>query len=62
MVIPFVTPEVIYALYGLITFGLPDDGKRVSLKAGDRLDLPPDVVHNAQVGSEGVACLEGHRV
>lgn len=53
--------KVIYVAYGSIIFGLPDEGRQVSLKAGDRLDLPPNVVHNAQVGPEGVVCLEGHR-
>ena len=53
--------KVIYVVYGSIIFGLPEEGRQVSLKAGDRLDLPPNVVHNAQVGPEGVACLEGHR-
>ena len=53
--------KVIYVVYGSITFGLTSEGKQVSLKAGDRLDLPPNIMHDAQVGPEGVACLEGHR-
>ena len=46
---------------GSITFGLPDLGDQVTLHAGDRLDLPAGVVHNAIVGSNGVVCFEAHR-
>lgn len=53
--------KVIYVVRGSITFGLPRSGGQVTLKAGDRLDLPPGIVHNAVVGSRGVVCLEGHR-
>jgi hypothetical protein len=40
---------------------LPELGKQLTLKAGDRLDLPAGVVHDAHVGAEGVVCLEAHR-
>jgi hypothetical protein len=46
---------------GSITFGLPDLGDSASLADGDRLDLPRGVRHNAQVGPDGVTCLEAHR-
>ncbi|HEX8599828.1 MAG TPA: cupin [Chloroflexia bacterium] len=52
--------KVIYVVRGSITFGLPKLGESVSLAAGDRLDLPRGVRHDAQVGPEGVACLEAH--
>ncbi len=52
--------KVIYVLKGSITFGLPGAGEQVTLEAGDRLDLPAGMVHDAQVGSEGVVCLEAH--
>ena len=29
--------------------------------AGDRLDLPKDTAHEAEVGSQGVICLEAHQ-
>ncbi len=38
---------------GSITFGLPEIGGRVELRAGDRLDLPAGVVHDAIVGPWG---------
>ncbi len=53
--------KVIYVVRGSITFGLPDERDSVSLAAGDRLDLPRGVRHDAQVGPEGVVCLEAHR-
>ena len=53
--------KVIYVVQGSITFGLPELGKQITLKAGDRLDLPANTVHDAYVGAEGVVCLEGHK-
>ncbi len=53
--------KVIYVVQGSITFGLPEWGKYFALKAGDRLDLPAGVVHEALVGVWGVVCLEAHR-
>lgn len=52
--------KVIYVVAGSITFGFPIEGEPVTLQAGDRLDLPPDVRHNAVVGPDGVVCLEAH--
>ena len=52
--------KVIYVVAGSITFGLPDEGRQVTLNTGDRLDLPADVVHDAVVGPQGVVCLEAH--
>jgi quercetin dioxygenase-like cupin family protein len=52
--------KVIYVVSGSITFGFPIDGEPVTLRSGDRLDLPPRVPHNAVVGSDGVVCLEAH--
>ena len=53
--------KVIYVVRGSITFGLPDSGDEVTLKEGDRLELPAGVTHDAMVGNQGVACLEAHR-
>ena len=53
--------KVIYVVQGSITFGLPELGKQLNLKAGDRLDLPASVVHDAVVGSQGVVRLEAHK-
>jgi uncharacterized protein YjlB len=53
--------KVIYVVQGSITFGLPELGNQLTLKAGDRLDLPAGVIHDAHVGAEGVICLEAHK-
>ena len=52
--------KVIYVVRGSITFGLPELGEQLTLKAGDRLDLPAGTVHDAMVGAQGVVCLEAH--
>jgi len=53
--------KVIYVVRGSITFGLPELGQKLTLNAGDRLDLPADTVHDAVVGAQGVLCLEAHK-
>jgi uncharacterized protein YjlB len=53
--------KVIYVVEGSITFGLPELGQQLTLKAGDRLDLPAGTVHDAHVGAQGVVCLEAHK-
>ena len=53
--------KVIYVVAGSITFGLPGCGENVRLEAGDRLDMPAGVQHDAWVGKGGVTCLEAHR-
>ena len=52
--------KVIYVVRGSITFGLPQENRKVTLHAGDRLDLPAGTVHDAGVGPQGVVCLEAH--
>src|SRR5687767_3304717 len=53
--------KVIFVVQGSITFGLPELGQQLTLKAGDRLDLPAGVVHDAHIGAQGVICLEAHK-
>ncbi len=53
--------KVIYVVKGSITFSFPGTGGQATLQAGDRLDLPAGVAHDAVVGLEGVICLEAHR-
>lgn len=52
--------KVIVVVHGSIVFGFPVDGQPTVLQAGDRLDLPARVRHNAVVGPDGVVCLEAH--
>jgi quercetin dioxygenase-like cupin family protein len=53
--------KVLVVVQGAITFGLPDVGEEITLKPGDRLELPAGIAHNAVAGAQGVACLEAHR-
>lgn len=53
--------KVIYVVQGSITFGLPERNEKLTLQAGDRLDLPAKIVHDAIVGPQGVVCLEAHK-
>ena len=52
--------KVLVAAAGSITFHLPELGRDVLLDSGDRLDLPADTLHGADVGADGVTCLEAH--
>jgi quercetin dioxygenase-like cupin family protein len=52
--------KVIYVVSGAITFGLPKEGRKITLKTGDRLDLPSGTLHDAVVSNLGVECLEAH--
>jgi quercetin dioxygenase-like cupin family protein len=50
--------KVLYCTRGSIDFIL-GDGRRVAMRPGDRLVLPPGTRHSALVGPEGCACVEG---
>jgi hypothetical protein len=52
--------KVIYVASGSITWLLPQTNESIETRAGDRIDLPRGTLHAAQVGSQGVTCLEGH--
>jgi quercetin dioxygenase-like cupin family protein len=53
--------KVLYCVEGTITFVLEAEGRRLELKAGDRMALPSGTVHSAQVGPGGCTCIEGRR-
>ena len=53
--------KVLVAAAGSITFHLPELEQDVLLEAGDRLELPAQTLHAADVGPHGVTCLEAHR-
>jgi quercetin dioxygenase-like cupin family protein len=52
--------KVLVAVAGAITFHLPELGEDVVLATGDRLHLPANTLHGADVGVTGVTCLEAH--
>lgn len=53
--------KVLYCVSGSITFEIVATGERLTLRPGDRLDLPAGVVHAAVVGPDGVVCIEASR-
>ena len=53
--------KVLYCVDGSITFVLAGAGRRLELKAGDRMVLPAGTVHAAEVGPGGCTCIEGRR-
>jgi len=55
--------RITWVFKGSITFVLLDKGEEeITLYKGDRLDLPPDVLHYVVVGPEGVQCLEARQL
>ena len=52
--------KVILVERGSITFHFPELDQSITLAQDDRLDFPAGVLHSAEVGSSGVACLEAH--
>jgi quercetin dioxygenase-like cupin family protein len=53
--------KIIYVFKGSITMDFPEDGQRVTMNPGDRLELTAGVSHSALVGPEGVSCFESLR-
>ena len=56
--------KVIVVVRGSITWtlGALETNQTVETYAGDRINLPRGTIHAAEVGPEGVICLEGHIV
>jgi quercetin dioxygenase-like cupin family protein len=52
--------KVLYCVHGSIRFILPDHGT-IDLLPGDCMILPAGVRHMAEVGPQGVACIEASR-
>ncbi len=48
--------KVLYCLQGSIVFNV--EGESVNLHPGDRLEIAPGTSHSADVGPEGVSCME----
>jgi quercetin dioxygenase-like cupin family protein len=54
--------KVIVVVNGAMTWILPETNETYATRAGDRIELPRGTWHAAQVGPQGVICLEGHIV
>ena len=52
--------KVLVVSRGSIVFHLPELGQDIVLAAGDRLDLPAQTAHGADVEAAGVSVLEAH--
>ena len=52
--------KVLYCTSGSIDFHL-EDGRTLSLRPGDRMELPAGTRHSAVVGPQGCTCVEGKR-
>lgn len=52
--------KALVCLAGSITFELVETGRSITLRAGERLDLPAGTQHGAVVGPSGVRCHETH--
>lgn len=53
--------KILYVIEGSIRFDVPELSEHVTLRPGDRMELPAGQVHSAKVGPQGVECLEAHR-
>ena len=54
--------KVIVVVRGSITWVLPETNETFETRAGDHIELPRGTWHAAEVGPDGVICLEGHIV
>jgi quercetin dioxygenase-like cupin family protein len=50
--------KVLYVIEGTVEITLPDSNQHMSLKAGDRVDVPAGVRHGTIVGKTGAKCVE----
>lgn len=53
--------KVLYVIEGMIQITLPDENKLLTLRAGDRVDIPAGVRHGTIIGSGGARCVEASR-
>lgn len=54
--------KVVLVIRGSITFTIPRLEEEYLLHAGDRLELPAGLAHSAEVGPQGVTCIEGQAI
>ncbi len=51
--------KVLYCVQGSLELTFPDMRQQVTLRAGDRIELPRGVRYSAIVGPLGAQCVEG---
>jgi Cupin domain len=50
--------KILYVTHGSITF-TPQGNAPMTMKPGDRIEIPAGTPHGALVGAQGVTCWEG---
>lgn len=50
--------KVLYVVDGTIEITLPDSNQRVSLRIGDRIEIPAGARHGIIIGRTGAKCVE----
>lgn len=50
--------KVVYVIDGALEITLPDSNQRLTLRAGDRIDIPAGVRHGTNIGIGGAKCVE----
>ncbi len=51
--------KILYCLQGAIEVSLPTHKQNITLRAGDRIDLPRGAHYGVIVGPSGTQCIEG---
>ena len=52
--------KIVYVLSGSIKFDMATRHETLTVRTGDKLELPSGIRHSATVGQDGVTCLEAH--
>lgn len=50
--------KVLYVVEGTVEITLPDMNQRMTLRPGDRIDVPAGIRHGTIVGTSGAKCVE----
>lgn len=53
--------KVLYVIEGTVEVTLPDSNQRVTLRTGDRIDIPAGIRHGTIVGRTGAKCVEASK-
>lgn len=54
--------KTLYCIQGSLEIIFPATKQRITLRSGDRIDLPRGVHYGAIIGASGVQCAEGSHV
>jgi len=54
--------KTLYCVQGTVEIAFPHTHRRVTLRSGDRIDLPRGVRYSTIIGPSGAQCVEGSHV